>query len=117
MEYRNDIIVADRLGVVPTDSDEEYLAHLLCLNGVCRYRFNEQDFEMHAGDLSIIRKRKLVERVEPSDDFRCKIIYAKPGFVELCTPQSNYGMKGSVSTSRISRCTPAICRLSANASW
>ncbi|MDE5814905.1 MAG: AraC family transcriptional regulator [Alistipes sp.] len=96
MEYRNDIIVADRLGVVPTDSDEEYLAHLLCLNGVCRYRFNEQDFEMHAGDLSIIRKRKLVERVEPSDDFHYKIIYAKPGFVELCTPQSNYGMKGSL---------------------
>ena len=96
MEYRNDIIVTDLLGVVPTDSDEEYLAHLLCLGGTCRYRFNEQDFEMHAGDLSIIRKRKLVERVEPSDDFHCKIIYAKPGFVELCTPQSNYGMKGSL---------------------
>ena len=96
MRHQNDIIVADRLGIVPTDSNQEYLAHLLCLGGVCRYRFNEQDFEMHAGDLSIIRKRKMVERVESSDDFRCKIIYAKPGFVELCTPQSNYGMKGSL---------------------
>lgn len=96
MEYRNDIIVADMLGVVPMDSEEEYLAHLLCLDGTCRYRFNERDFEMHTGDLSIIRKRKMVERVEPSADFRCKIIYAKPGFIELCTPQSNYGMKGSL---------------------
>lgn len=96
MEYRNDIIVADRLGIVPMDSEEEYLAHLLCLDGTCRYRFNERDFEMHAGDLSIIRKRKMMERVEPSADFRCKIIYAKPGFIELCTPQSNYGMKGSL---------------------
>ena len=84
MEYRNDIIVADRLGVVPTDSDEEYLAHLLCQGGVCRYRFNEQDFEMHAGDLSIIRKRKMIENIEVSMDFCAKIIYVKSGFVELC---------------------------------
>ena len=96
MEYQKDIIVADKLGIVGTDSGEEYLAHLLCLGGSCRYRFNERDFELHAGDLSIIRKRKMVEKVEPSDDFRCKIIYAAPGFIELCTPQSNYGMKGSL---------------------
>ena len=96
MEYPKDIIVADKLGVVRTDSEKEYLAHLLCLGGTCRYRFNERDFELHAGDLSIIRKRKMVEKVEPSDDFRCKIIYATPGFIELCTPQSNYGMKGSL---------------------
>ena len=29
MEYQKDIIVADRLGIVSTDSEEEYLAHLL----------------------------------------------------------------------------------------
>ena len=96
MDYQKDIIVIDKLGVVPTDSEVEYLAHLLCLGGTCRYRFNERDFELHAGDLSIIRKRKLIEKTEPSDDFRCKIIYAKPGFIDLCTPQSNYGMKGSL---------------------
>ena len=66
MEYPKDIIVADKLGVVRTDSEKEYLAHLLCLGGTCRYRFNERDFELHAGDLSIIRKRKMVEKVEPS---------------------------------------------------
>ncbi len=96
MEARKDVIVTDWVDRIPTDSEEEYLAHLFCLDGMCRYRFNERDFEMRAGDLSIIRKRKMVERVEPSDDFRCKIIYAKPGFIELCTPQSNYGMKGSL---------------------
>lgn len=96
MEYQKDIIVADRLGIVSTDSEEEYLAHLLCLKGTCRYRFNERDFELHAGDLSIVRKRTVIENIQPSDDFQCKIIYAKPGFIELCTPQSNYGMKGAL---------------------
>ena len=96
MEYQKDIIVVDRLGVVRTDCEEEYLAHLLCLGGTCRYRFNGRDFELHAGDVSIVRKRKMLEKIEPSDDFRCKIIYATPGFINLCTPQSNYGIIGSL---------------------
>lgn len=33
MEEQKDVIVADRLGQVKTDSQEEYLAHLLCLGG------------------------------------------------------------------------------------
>ena len=78
MEDQKDIIVADRLGIVRTDCEEEYLAHLFCLGGTCRYRFNGRDFELHAGDVSIVRKRKMLEKIEPSDDFRCKIIYASP---------------------------------------
>lgn len=96
MDNQQDIIIADRFGIIKTDSKEDYLAHLLCLAGSCTYRFNEKDFELHAGNLSIVRKRKLIEKITPSDDFRCKIIYAKPGFIELCTPQSNYGIKGSL---------------------
>lgn len=96
MEERNDVIVADWTGRKGPDIGEGYLAHLLCLGGSCRFLFNGREFELHAGDLSIVRKRKLIENVEPSEDFRAKIIYAAPGFVELCTPQSNYGMKGSL---------------------
>ena len=96
MEEQKDVIFTDRLGVVSTDAEEDYLAHLLCLAGTCRYLFNGKEFELHVGDLSIIRKRKMLEKIRPSDDFRAKIIYAKPGFIELCTPQSNYGMKGSL---------------------
>ena len=96
MEENKEIFVAHRLGEIKTDSDEEYLAHMLCLEGTCKYRFNRQDFELHAGDLSIIRKRKMIERIEASNDFRCRIIYVKPEFVTLCTPQSNYGTKGQL---------------------
>lgn len=96
MEERNAIMVTDWAARIPTDSDEEYLSHLLCLGGTCRYRFNGMDFELHAGDLSIVRKRKMLEKIEASEDFRAKIIYVKSGFVELCTPQSNYGTKGQL---------------------
>lgn len=96
MEDRKDVIVADRPGTISTDTDEEWLAHLLCLEGTCSYRFNDRDYELRPGDLSIIRKRKMITDIRPSADFRCKIIYAKAAFIALCTPQSNYGMKGSL---------------------
>lgn len=115
MEYQKDIIMTDRLGVIGTDSKEEYLAHLFCLGGTCSYRFNERDFELHEGDLSIVRKRKMIENVQPSDDFRCRIVYVSSGFIELCTPQSNYGMKGSLALflNPVMHLTPeqqAVCR-------
>ena len=94
MEEWKDIIVVDSLGIVKTDIEEQYLSHLLCMGGTCRFFFNGQEFELHEGDLSIIRRRSLVEKIHPSVDFQCKIIYAKPAFIELSTPQSNYAMKG-----------------------
>lgn len=114
MEQQKDVMIVDVAGRLDADVGEEYLAHLFCMAGSCRFSFNGSEFELHAGDLSIVRKRKMVERVEPSEDFRAKIIYARPGFVELCTPQSNYGMKGSLALflNPVMRLTPeqqAVC--------
>lgn len=84
MEECKDIMVIDWATRIPTDAEEEYLSHLFCLGGGCWYRFNGMDFELHAGDLSIIRKRKMIENIEVSMGFCAKIIYVKSGFVELC---------------------------------
>lgn len=84
MEECKDIMVIDWATRIPTDAEEEYLSHLFCLGGGCWYRFNGMDFELHAGDLSIIRKWKMIENIEVSMDFCAKIIYVKSGFVELC---------------------------------
>lgn len=46
MEEQKDVIVTDKLGVVRTDAEEDYLAHLLCLSGMCRYLFNGKKFEL-----------------------------------------------------------------------
>lgn len=81
--------------------EEEYLAHLLCLGGTCKFVFNANEFELHPGDLSIVRRRSMIEKIRPANDFSCKIIYAKPGFIELSTPQSNYATKGQLSLSTI----------------
>ena len=45
----------------------------------------------------IVRKGRLVEGIRPSADFRVRVVYVTAGFIELSTPQSNYGMKGQLS--------------------
>lgn len=45
----------------------------------------------------IVRKGKLVDGIMPSDDFVVRTLYVTASFIELCTPQTNYGMKGQLS--------------------
>ncbi len=96
MDGSKDIVITDTLGVIKTDTDEKYLAHLLCLGGTCKFLFNGNEFELHEGDLSIIRRRKLIEKIQPSDDFHAKIVYVKPRFIEQCMPRNNYAIKGQL---------------------
>ncbi len=97
MAESDDIVITDTLGVIRTDAKEKYLVHLLCLNGMCKFRFNGKEYELRTGDLSIIRRRELIENIQPSADFRAKIVYAKPLFIETCVPHNNYAIKGSMS--------------------
>lgn len=45
----------------------------------------------------IVRKRKLLDHIKPSSDFQVKNLLASPSFIELCTPQTNYGTRGQLS--------------------
>lgn len=95
-EDREDIFMTDHIGAIPFDAGDEYLAHLLCTEGTCSYIFNGSVRVLHRCDLSIIRKRNIIEDVRQSDDFRCRVIYARSSFIDLCTPRTNYGIKGSM---------------------
>lgn len=75
------IIIADTLQGLGTDAYSGYLAHALCLSGICRLKYNGEERELRAGDLMIVRKGKLVEKIQPSEDFRVKVIYIASGFV------------------------------------
>lgn len=97
MVETENIIIKDTLEGLGTDTYSDYLAHALCLSGTCRLGYNGQECELHAGDLMIVRKGKLVEWIRPSEDFQVKVIYITSGFIVLSTPQNNYGMKGQLS--------------------
>lgn len=97
MDRIKDVIIEYSLDGLGTEVYSDYLAHVICLAGHCYFTFNGNEFELNEGDLMIVRKGKLVEKIKPSDDFEVKVLYATSSFIELCTPQTNYGMKGQLS--------------------
>lgn len=90
------IVLADTLEGVGTGRLENYLAHALCIGGEMDFDFNGSHFSMRKGDLIIVRKGRMIENITASDDFKVRVVYADAGFIEYCTPQSNYGMKGQL---------------------
>ena len=90
------VIISDSLEGFTDERLRHYVAHALCLGGRMEFDFNGHHFEFAHGDLMIVRKTALMSDIELSDDFRVKVIYVENGFVEQCTPQSNYGMKGQM---------------------
>ncbi len=97
MDSIKDVIIEETLEGLGTEAFSDYLAHAICIAGHCSFTFNGNDFELKEGSLMIVRKGKLVERIRPSVDFKVKVLYVTSSFIELCTPQTNYGMKGQLS--------------------
>lgn len=97
MENAREIIIENTLAGLGTEARSDYLAHAICTAGHCTFVFNGREFRLGPGDLMIVRKGKLVERVQPSPDFEVKVLYVTASFIELCTPQTNYGVKGQLS--------------------
>ncbi len=97
MEKHNDVIITDSLAGIGSGPYEDYLAHALCLGGSCMFTFNGKRFELHEGDLMIVRKGKLLDDIIPSEDFAVRTLYVTAPFIELCTPQTNYGVRGQLS--------------------
>ena len=55
-------------------------------------------FTLQAGDCMIIAGRSdLFTPRQPSDDFMVDVIYVTQEFIQVCTPQSNYGVRGHLS--------------------
>ena len=85
MAETENIIIKDTLDGLGTDAYSNYLTHALCLAGSCRLKYNGEERELQAGDLMIVRKGKLVERIRPADDFRVTVIYVTSEFIVLYT--------------------------------
>lgn len=65
MAETDNIIIKDSLDGLGTDAYGNYLAHALCLAGSCKLKYNGEERQLQAGDLMIVRKGKLVERIRP----------------------------------------------------
>lgn len=97
MDQFKDVVIENSLTGIGSGLYDNYLAHALCVGGSCSFKFNGHDFVFREGDLMIVRKVKLLDEIMPSQDFSVRTLYVTAQFIELCTPQTNYGMKGQLS--------------------
>lgn len=116
METVQHIIIADTLKSISDAAFADYLCHAYCYSGHCTFERNGQTFRFEAGDCMIIARRgDLVKNLEESDNFKVDVIYVTQQFIEISTPQSNYGMRGQLSLFQnpIMKLTPGqqeVCR-------
>ncbi len=97
-DFIQHIIIDDTLSRIGDEGFADYLCHAFCYGGYCTFERNGQSFRFEAGDCLIIARRgDLVKNLKESDGFQVDVIYVTQQFIELSTPQSNYGMRGQLS--------------------
>ena len=94
---RPHIVIQSALDGIGKGTLAEYLAHAYCHDGCCTFTYNNKVYTLATGDCMIVRRGELIGHMHPTEDFRVTVIYVTPEFIEISTPQSNYGMRGSLS--------------------
>ena len=98
MDSIQHIIIGHTLARIGDAQFADYLCHAYCYEGFCTFERNGRQFRFEAGDCLIIARRgDLVKNLQESVDFRVDVIYVTQKFIEMSTPQSNYGMRGQLS--------------------
>ena len=93
---RRDIIVSNTLTGIGKGEVAGYLCHAYCHKGFCEFTYNNNVYRLKAGECLIIRRGDLVDHVSESENLQVDVVYVTPEFIEVSTPHSNYGMKGSM---------------------
>ena len=98
MDNIQHIIIDHTLKRIGDTAFADYLCHTYCYGEHCTFERNGKAFRFEAGDYMIIARRgDLVKNLQESYDFKVDVIYVTQKFIELSTPQSNYGMRGHLS--------------------
>ena len=109
MEPVQHIIIDHTLARTGDAQFSGYLCHAYCHEGHCTFDYNNQPFRFEAGDCLIIPSRgELLTDLVESSDFQVDVIYVTQEFIQIATPQSNYGTRGHLSLfeNPIMRLTP-----------
>lgn len=98
MEFnRRNLIVSDSLEGIFSDELNSYVTHAFCTEGSCHVVYNGEEMTLAEDGVMILLANRLVTACEPSKDFRAKVIYIHPTFMEICTPHTSYGVVGGLS--------------------
>lgn len=97
MEYKEEyLIISKDAEILLNESYSNYVAHLICLQGTLTFIYNENEFNCMAGNGLICIPGRFTE-VSGTPDLAVKIVLTHIDFHFMATPQSNYGVQGTLS--------------------
>lgn len=97
MELQQDsIILSDRLQALFDFELRNCFTHAFVTDGECVMKYSGEEVRMVKGDCVIIIANHLVTEIQPTENFRAKVIFIEPGFMEACTPHTSYGIVGGM---------------------
>ncbi len=92
----SNLIVEHHLNRLCADELEGYVAHIICTRGRLDFSLDGRPFTLNEKESMIVLIQQSMGRMQCSADFEATCIYVKPEFLELCTPRSNYGIRGAL---------------------
>lgn len=117
MDSMQHIIIDDNLEHVGDKKFDGYISHAYCSQGYSTFEHNGRKCRFQAGDCMIITdNHSPLGGLHQSDDFKVDVIYVTQEFIQLSTPQSNYGMRGHLALfeNPVMRLTPEqqeVCKM------
>jgi len=92
-----DLVFSDNLSEVLAERFSQYAVHILCHQGVCRFKMSNKNFIIKEGDFVIWTHGQLVSDIDASSDFRLTVLYISYRILRNNTPNNDYDIIGNLS--------------------
>ncbi len=93
---KNNVTIDHNLHRLGREEAVNDIAHILCEEGQFDFTFDGKKFSLRAHECMIIVVQRLIEHKRASADLKARCIYVKQEYIEMCTPNNNYGIKGAL---------------------
>ena len=94
-DIESQVVIEANLSGLAEGRFDDFVAHVFCYAGSCKFKFNETPFTLVAGNSMIVTLPRLISDISESADLSVKTIYVHNDFIRASETQSNYGIQGT----------------------
>lgn len=94
-EVTQKLVVTHDIALLTHEDFKDFVAHVLCLKGEFSFSLRGEDFVLHQGEAMILGGYQDISHGKATEDLEIVCVWVRNDFLELCTPRSNYGIRGS----------------------
>jgi AraC-like DNA-binding protein len=96
-QTQNNVIVSHRNQDLWDERYLSYVPHVLCLEGSLSFEIFSSEYKLSKGEGMILPANPGIKNPKAEGNLELFIIFVSQPFLEVCTPRSNYGLRGSLS--------------------